>query len=291
MSGEWPLLIFTILGQLAIGTFVILTLIRTLLDTKIGVKPTAEVTKFGMLAVGPVILLALFASFLHLGSPLLAYHALGNLKTSWLSREILFTSLFLILWFVTFYTSKKGQVNQGLSWVTSIVGLITIFCMAGIYAHSNRPAWTSANTYLSFFGAALVMGTIAAGAAVVYGYRTQKLEGEALKVVQKVSMIALLAIAVQLIYLPIYISGLANNGVAAQASAQLLSGAYAFLFILKWILSILAGVMFFYVLYKQGEARTSSLNLVFIAFGIALLAELIGRYVFYATAVSAVFGL
>jgi len=291
MSGEWPLLIFTILGQLAIGTFVILTLIRTLLQMKIGIKPAVEVTKFGMLAVGPVILLALFASFLHLGSPLLAYNALGNLKTSWLSREILFTSLFLILWFATFYTSKKEASNQALSWVTSIVGLITIFCMAGIYAHSNRPAWTSANTYLSFFGATLVMGTISAGAAVVYGNRTQKLEGEALKVVQKVSIIALLAIAVQLIYLPIYISGLANNGVAAQASTQLLSGAYAFPFILKWILSILAGVMFFHVLYKQGEVHTSSLNLVYVAFGIALLAELIGRYVFYATAVSAVFGL
>jgi len=290
MSGEWPLLTFTILGQLAIGTFVILTLISTLLGTKIGVKPAAEVTKFGILAVGPVILLALFASFLHLGSPLLAYNAMGNLKTSWLSREILFTSLFLILWFATFYTSKKEQTNQGLSWVTSIVGLMAIFCMSSIYAHSNRPAWTSANTYLSFFGSALVMGTIAAGAAIVYGSRTQKLEGEALKVVQKVSIIALLAIAVQLIYLPIYISSLANNGVVAQASAQLLSGAYTFPFILKWVLSILAGVMFLYALYKQGKAHTLSPNLVYVAFGIALLAELIGRYVFYATAVSAVFG-
>ncbi|MBP1759601.1 MAG: reductase anchor subunit, partial [Firmicutes bacterium] len=189
MSEEWPLLTFTILGQLAIGTFIMLVIVRSLLGAKIGAKAAGEVTRFGILAVGPVMLVALIASFFHLGSPMLAFNALGNLKTSWLSREILFTGLFFLLWLITYYSSKKEGSGQVLSWCTSIVGLIAVFCMAGIYAHSNKPAWTNVNTYLTFFGAAFVMGAIASGAAVAYGAKGKSHEEPIRRILSNVSLI------------------------------------------------------------------------------------------------------
>lgn len=291
MSGEWPLLIFTILGQLAIGTFIMLIIVRSLLGAKIGAKAAGEVTRFGILAVGPVMLVALIASFFHLGSPMLAFNALGNLKTSWLSREILFTGLFFLFWLITYFSCKKEASGQVLSWCTSIIGLIAVFCMAGIYAHSNKPAWTNVNTYLAFFGAAFVMGAIASGAAVAYGAKGKNHEEVILKILRNVSLIALAAIALQLIFLPVYMGGLAGAGKAAQASAQLLYGSYAVPFILKWILSILAGVMVYYASTKRGNNQGLSPNLIYTALGVAILGEVIGRYVFYAATVSAIFGM
>ena len=65
---EWPLLVFTLLTQLAIGTFLMLILVRGLLasqDTQLAMK----VVMPGITIAAPVMALALLLSLSHLGSP------------------------------------------------------------------------------------------------------------------------------------------------------------------------------------------------------------------------------
>src|SRR5512137_2253981 len=89
MLKEWPLVAFTILGQTAVGVFVIFHLpflVRGRLPGS-GWRLTWIVT-LGIVAL--ITAAAAFVSFFHLRHPLRARYALSNVRTSWLSREILF---------------------------------------------------------------------------------------------------------------------------------------------------------------------------------------------------------
>lgn len=293
MSGEeWALIIFTLLTQMAVGAFVMLVFIRSFLAKEAGSQTAAQVTKLGIFAVGPVMVVALLASLFHLGSPALAFRAVGNLGTSWLSREILFSGLFLFLWIVSFYMYKNENAGTGLGWVTAIVGLLAIYSMAGIYGVSIKPAWAHPNTFVSFFGTTFLLGSLATGAAVAYSIKGSELAGTvALSVMQKVSVVAVVAIAVQLVYLPVYLVGLVGGGQAAQTSAQLLAETYRFQLVLRWLLSIIGGVILAWVLYREAtKEQAVPVKIVYLALVTVLVGEIIGRYLFYASAVSITVG-
>lgn len=288
---EWALMMFTLLSQLAIGTFIILTAVQTMLAQKAGEKTALELTRFGFLAVGPVMALALIFSLFHLGSPAIAFRAISNLGSSWLSREILFAILFLVLWFAAYSTLRKGKTVNILGWITSVAGVVTVYSMAGIYAASVRPAWANVNTYFAFFGTMLLFGVLGTTAAVVFSRKGATLNVETIDVLQKTSWVAFIGIAVQLIYLPVFLTGLASGGTAAQASAGLMAGAYAFPEVLRWALSIAGGILLVYAFAKQRKSgQALPANLVYLGLSAVLVGEFIGRYIFYATAVSIMVG-
>jgi len=290
LSEEWALMSFTLLSQLAIGTFLMMVILRTVLSKD--QKTAGELTQFGFLAVGPMMALALVLSVFHLGSPLGAYMSILNIGTSWLSREILFAGLFLVFWFVSYMSYKKVNLGNALGWVTGFVGLIVIFNMASIYASSIRPAWANVNTYIAFYGTTFVFGSLGAGLAVAYAMKGKKISAEALDLLRKIGFVAIAAVAIQLIYLPVYLSGLVSGGQSAQASAQLLSSSYAFPSVVRWILSLLGGVLLVYTLYKRdSEKGILPINPIYLALMMVIVGEVMGRYIFYASAVSTMVGI
>lgn len=109
---EWPLLMFTLFMQLAVGSYIFLVIIRSL-TIKTDKEKSLKMTKTGMTLVGPTIIIALILSVFHLGSPFEAYRSIGNLGSSWLSREILLSGMFFALWQV--YTlhlfCQHGQIQ------------------------------------------------------------------------------------------------------------------------------------------------------------------------------------
>jgi DMSO reductase anchor subunit len=284
---EWPLMMFTLLSQLAIGMFIMLLLVHHFLKTKIDSVASSQLTQKGMFWVGPIMALALVLSVFHLGDPLGAYRSVGNLATSWLSREILFSGLFFVLWFVTYFSSKKNAGGQSLKWLTALVGLLAVVSMASIYASSIRPTWSNVNTYLSFFGTMVVFGC--AGTAVTIFAKLSKHE-DSVKIVttlQKLVIISVVAVAIQLVYFPIFVSGLGTGGSAAQASEQIITGTYLFPLILRWIISLLGIFTMYSMVRKQLKVSTIlPANMVYLAFVLILFGEVIGRYLFYAAAVS-----
>ena len=97
MLKEWPLVAFTVAGQMAVGIF-LLVAVPLLLFAGADADASAHETGLAVLAVvlGLLIAAALL-SFFHLHHPFRARRVLTNLRTSWLSREIFFELGFLAL--------------------------------------------------------------------------------------------------------------------------------------------------------------------------------------------------
>lgn len=284
---EWALMMFTLISQLAIGTFVVLTIIQALWRKALPEETSFEQTRFGILAVGPIMILALIISFFHLGTPLNAYNVLNHLGTSWLSREILFASLFVLCWLIIYYLSRNRKNNadvfyQTVSWVTVIVGMIAVYSMSSIYTATIRPAWSNINTYLSFFGTTFLLGTAGAYAMIKRGQKGKDLHPASLPALRKLSWLGLGVIAVQLL-----LANLAQSGSAEQTSASLFAGAYSAAFIIRWLLSISGGIMIILSLAQKNKNSTIPFaNMIYLSLCLIIVGEFIGRFIFYATAVS-----
>ncbi|MCE7791795.1 dimethyl sulfoxide reductase anchor subunit [Salipaludibacillus sp. CUR1] len=283
---EWQLLLFTLLMQLAVGTYLFLTIVRA--SGKIPETIKMKVTKLGMASVGPVVVIAILLSVLHLGNPFGAYWSIANFASSWLSREILFTGAFFILWGVSYYLERKGSWNQLLGWAASLVGLVAIFSMASIYATSIIPAWSDFNTYLQFFGTTLFFGSIAAVLLILWS-REEKTE-ELNKMLKKLVIVGIAAIALQLVYLPVYIAGLSMSGVAGAESVALLSSTYVWPGILRWTLTIAGAVLVVWALFKGRNQIVGNYSLLYAAVVFIIAGEILGRFIFYATGVPIMIG-
>jgi anaerobic dimethyl sulfoxide reductase subunit C (anchor subunit) len=287
---EWPLMMFTLISQLAIGSFIMLVLFRTLMLPK-DPSSVKKLSNIGFMAVGPLMTLALIFSLFHLGTPTGAIRSILNLGSSWLSREILTAGGFFVLWFFSYRAYQKESAGNAIGWITSVVGLLAIYSMANIYGNSVRPAWDNLNTYIAFFGTTLALGSLGAASFIVYGAKGSTLNGAAISLLKKLSILAVAAIVLPLIYLPVFISGLGSGVAAAQASAQLLSGTYAFIIVIGAVLSLIGTALLYLGLNKAAKTSLIPLQFVFLALALVIVGEFIGRYVFYASAVSIMIGM
>ncbi|WP_066249047.1 dimethyl sulfoxide reductase anchor subunit family protein [Neobacillus drentensis] len=284
---EWPLLTFTLLTQLAVGSYIFFVMIRSSNKKRCN-NLGITVTKRGMFLIGPVMLVALIFSVFHLGTPFGAYRSILNLDSSWLSREILFSGGFFALWIVSYYLDRKGAWNQMVGWITSIVGIGAIFCMASIYTASIRPAWTDANTYLAFYGTTLVFGAAASMVSILL-CKEAKSE-EFMGVVKRIGLTGLGVIFIQLIYLPVYVAGLpVDGGQAGVESVGLITGTYAFPTIIRWVLSTIGLAMIGFIFSREMEQK-AKFKFYYAAFVFVLVGEFLGRYIFYGIGVSIIVG-
>ena len=163
MLKEWPLVAFTILGQAAVGvfwTFHLPFVVR-------GRLPAYSWRLCWLAILGVVLLLMAAAtglSFFHLRHPLRARRALGNLRTSWLSREILFELVFMGLVAVLTWQGGLHNPERWLQWMllaaAGSAGGLFLYSMARLYMLPALPAWSGAYTPLAFLLTALTAGAI-----------------------------------------------------------------------------------------------------------------------------------
>lgn len=79
-----------------------------------------------------------------MGYPLNALNALRHVSSSWLSREIIFASLYLAaLGLATLLMFAKKSGWKLLLAAAGLVGLVDVFCMAQIYMHASVVTWSS----------------------------------------------------------------------------------------------------------------------------------------------------
>lgn len=161
---EWPLLMFTLLLQGAVG----LTLFLSLTPASgrrqnYASRSSADSLKLPVFIVCAMAGLGLLASVFHLGYPLNAFNALRHFSSSWLSREIVFASLFLAaagLSFLAVWFNKS--IGKPLLALALLIGLIDVFCMGQIYMHASVVTWMHANTLVMFYGTAGIVGAVLA---------------------------------------------------------------------------------------------------------------------------------
>jgi len=164
VDGEWALVLFTVLSQMAVGTFLLLSVFLLLADREID-----STGRRVLLATGIVLTAALLSSIFHLKSPLNAYKMLNSLETSWLSREILALLLFVGagVFFALIEFLKIGSLRTRalVASTAALMGVGLIFSMAKVYMLRTVPAWDSWLTVATFFSTALLLGSVTLGVA------------------------------------------------------------------------------------------------------------------------------
>ena len=94
---DWSLVFFTVLTQAAVGAFLTLRVLEYLSARRAGSDAGRGSDHAPLLVVLAVLSVGLFAALFHLSTPLQAARAVVNFTSSWLSREIVFGSLFAAL--------------------------------------------------------------------------------------------------------------------------------------------------------------------------------------------------
>jgi anaerobic dimethyl sulfoxide reductase subunit C (anchor subunit) len=159
---EGSLVAFTLLTQTAVGTCWALLAVRS--------WAPATATDLLLLVSLLAALAGLGASFLHLGRPSNAWRALGNLRNSWLSREIFFASVFTLALAASVVLSRlpgaAGFWASLAEWASAALGLALIWSMAMAYRLRTVPAWNGWTTNAAFFASALGLGAFAAAAVL-----------------------------------------------------------------------------------------------------------------------------
>lgn len=155
---EMPLVLFTLLAQMAVGGFWAVSwtfpslwvLMQNMAD---GLQLLPNV------AVGLSLGLGMIASLAHLGARKNAWRILANLRKSWLSREILFTLLFGLGWL---FTTGELVIRHSMAaesfGLTSALGLGLIYSMSQVYRLPAAPGWNTWRTNVGFLVTALLLG-------------------------------------------------------------------------------------------------------------------------------------
>lgn len=164
MLKEWPLVAFTILGQTAVGVFWFfhLPFLARMRTPAYGWRVTwLVVLALVLLLTG----LAAAISFFHLRHPFRARFVLNNLRSSWLSREILFELVFMALVALSGWLAWSRAPSRGTTWsllvAACLAGGFFLASMAKLYMLSTLPAWSEIYTPLSFFLTTLALGALA----------------------------------------------------------------------------------------------------------------------------------
>ncbi|HLO32282.1 MAG TPA: DmsC/YnfH family molybdoenzyme membrane anchor subunit [Anaerolineales bacterium] len=157
---EVPLILFTLLAQLAVGGFWAMLWIFPRMWMPAGQGITL-LEVLPLLGIGLCLGVSVLASFAHLGTKRNAWRVFSHLRKSWLSREILFTILFGMGWLVTILERTIWQ-RGSIEWIalTATLGFGLIYSMAQVYRLTAAPGWNSWRTNAGFMVSALLLGQL-----------------------------------------------------------------------------------------------------------------------------------
>lgn len=296
---NWSLIIFTILEQMAVGAFIVFGIVHFWAARKTTQEQADRLSDYGLLALGPLLGLALVASLFHLGNPLNAPRAVTNFGTSWLSREILFSILFTVVGgiFALMQWRKIGSraLRNLIAVIAALLGIALVFSMSNIYLIDSQPAWDTWVTPVSFSVTALLLGVLAVGSAHVATYSHLRridpsCEEEMCDLVHGtlrwLSLAALVLVGVEFIVAPFYVGTLVVGPAAAQSTAELLVTNFSVIYALRLVLAFIGAGILALLIYQIASAPgrdTRLATLTYSALALVLIAEVMGRFLFYAS--------
>ncbi|MBN1146264.1 MAG: dimethyl sulfoxide reductase anchor subunit [Anaerolineales bacterium] len=280
---ERSLVVFSILSQAAVGAFWTLGALYVWATRQAGPQAARELTRFGWLWVGLLMGLALLASFFHLGAPARAWRAFSNLRSSWLSREIVFAVSFagMSLLFAAAQWLELGSplARAALGLVAGLIGLALIYAMGQAYRLRTVPAWDTWITGASFFTATFLLGALAAGAGLAFQAQAQ--DGWARLALQAIAVWVVILLGLELAFVSLWLSQLTGSEAARNSAMRITHGRGA-LFKLRLAfaaLGILAAGLA--LLGSWAGCPLCQACMLLAAFGFALACEVLGRALFY----------
>jgi anaerobic dimethyl sulfoxide reductase subunit C (anchor subunit) len=298
---EWALVIFTTLAQMSVGSFIVLGIIHTFVRRSAGEDAADRLSDRALLAIGPILVLAMLASLFHLGNPLNAPRAVTNLAASWLSREIFFGVLFSVSGglFAIMQWRKIGSfaVRNAIAWLAALIGIALVVSMVMVYMLPTQPVWNSLATPVYFFSTTVLLGLFAVGAAYVANYAyVQRNDPSCAEeqcallrsALRWIAISAVVVLGIELVTIPLHLAQLSNGSAPALASVQLMIGQYGVVLALRIALVFVgAGILGFFLYQNASSPGREQImgSLAYLAFGLVLVAEVLGRFLFYASQV------
>ena len=268
---EWPLMVFTVLGQCVVGGFIVMALA---LMTGVPERTQQQRVHWAMIVLWVLMGIGFIASVLHLGSPLRAFNSLNRIGESALSNEIASGSVFFAVGGFWWLVTVLGKMPQALGkiWMvlTMILGVFFVWMMCRVYMIDTVPTWYSAYTPLSFFLTMFIGGPL-------LGYlllRVAGVTGWGMRVLPAISLLAVLASSVVVMLQGMELATIQSS--IAQASALVPQ----FGALMSWRLLVLVAALVCWIVPQLKGGQASPAVLAF-AFVLVIAGELIGRGVFY----------
>ena len=295
---EWALPVYTVLLQLAVGGYFVLWSIRSFILKDWDLATVDRVFRKPVLALFVTIVVAIIGSHFHLSRPYFSFLAVLNFRTSWLSREIIFTILLLlssgVLTVLVWFRPTRTGLKTALGWAVIAFGGASIFCMSSIYILPVQPSWNTPATILLFFGTALLLGVTSVAALLIMDTvlsDTQEPELASMRhgILQRsFTWFAALAGGVMLVIIMLngfQILLMQNGDDLLQTSLSLLFDPYGPLFSVRF-LALLAGVIVLEtsvigILWKR-KPLVAIVAPVYLACLLIIISEILGRFLFYA---------
>jgi len=306
---EWSLVFFTTIAQLATGIMVaVLPFVFAKNHSGYAQDGTgytqghhvyAKLNQTALYVAAGLMVVALALSFLHLSNPLHSVYALSNLETSWLSREILFVSLFLfalvLVSFILYFKKPGVKYYRAFILGAAIIGIIMVYTMSRLYMIPTVPAWNSLSTPVEFYSSALLMGS-----AFVLGLSLQRFyqgtnrpgtnrqgtnhQGTKTNMpINPKSKAGVLALMAFLAVAFILLDGLFLNPGVPEAHVAFEPEPVHHSFIwARWGTILLGALSIFYISWKKDRQKHMRLAF-YLPFAFFLISELIARAVFYAS--------
>ncbi|MFN7253232.1 MAG: dimethyl sulfoxide reductase anchor subunit family protein [Anaerobacillus sp.] len=265
MEQSITLVIFTFLSQLAIGAFATIFLFEAYQQ-----KISKRATFISLISILSISVVAIIVSMFHLGHPFEAYKAILNFGNSWLSREIVFYPLFMLLVFYYGFVAKKDATKKATGWAAVVMGMITIYSTAMIYTIPAIPAWNNGMTMAAFFVTALLLGPVFVQLLILV------IDRKFINLSLYIIVVAIVAILMNVMNLTILFGGFVE---AVETASILISNPFFWVKLMALTVGVvIAGYSF---LSKKGY----SLPYVLVLLSCFVVAEFIGRILFYSSAI------
>lgn len=292
---DWPLTAFTLITQLVLGAFAVLWVTDQVARHLARPQEQEFLTRVGVWLLGPLMALGFAVSMLHLGQPMFAFRALSNPETSWLSREILFLGAFFVLGggyaLLWWRWRDKFALRASYGAVVAVVGAVGLVAMIGLYLLPAMPTWNHVATPLAFAASALLLGPVLVGAVFTVTYRRHHDE-QALRPLIRMhlrymAVTVLVGVALAGAALGLHVGIVSNLGLEGQASLSLLTSEHGLLLGLRVALLVAAVALAVAVLWRVARHATlaGAPLMVWGLLGVVAASELLGRLLFYASAV------
>jgi Tat-targeted selenate reductase subunit YnfH len=158
---EWPLVLFTVLGQCVVGALIVSGLGWFAMKDDAAARQRLVRSMFFLwLVMG----LGFLASIMHLGSPMRAFNSLNRIGASGLSNEIAAGSVFFAVGGLWWLVAVLGKMPPALGklWllVSMVLGIVFVWAMTRVYLIDTVPTWYTGYTTLAFFITVLLSGPL-----------------------------------------------------------------------------------------------------------------------------------
>jgi len=267
---EWPLVLFTVLGQCVVGAVIVMGLAWNAASNNSELQQRMVRSMFFIwLLMG----IAFIASVMHLGSPLRAFNSLNRVGQSALSNEIASGSVFFAIggfwWLMAIL--KKMPVAIGKVWLaaTMVLGLLFVWAMTRVYQIDTVPTWHNSYSTWSFFMTVLLGGPLLGTLLLrAVGYSKHG---------QKLATLSVLALFATIMIIVLQGSELADIQSSVQDASALVPD-YASLQVWRIALIALGLGCWICPMVRRTPSKTAGLLFGFI---LVVVGECLGRGIFY----------